>query len=105
MIGKKVKIERTSCLGVEVPEAGEPGYEALLVLTLAVLADVPAYLQIQHTIIYSSRILCLSSCLSSCRSCGTQSYSLCFSNLTDQGDETEGLEREGLEMGDRRWRD
>jgi hypothetical protein len=42
--------ERTSCLSVEVPEAGEPRYEALLVLTLAVLADVPAYSQIQHTI-------------------------------------------------------
>jgi hypothetical protein len=28
------------------------------------------------------------------------SYSLCFSNQTDQGDKTEGLEREGL-----RWRD
>jgi hypothetical protein len=52
-------------------------------------------------IIYSSRILCLSSCLSSCHipviflsswhSCGTLSYSLCFCNQTDQGDETEGL--------------
>ncbi len=31
----------------------------------------------------------------SCHSCGTLSYSLCFSNQTDQGDETEGLEREG----------
>jgi hypothetical protein len=40
-------------------------------------------------IIYSSRILCLSfvlsySFLSSCRNCGTLSYSLCFSNQTDQ---------------------
>ncbi len=25
-------------------------------------------------------------------------YSLCFSDQTDQGDKTEGLEREGLEM-------
>ncbi len=49
--------------------------------------------------IYLSRVLCLSPCrpvvLSSChpvcRSCGTLSYSLCFSNQTDQGDETEGL--------------
>jgi hypothetical protein len=57
--------------------------------------------------IYSSRILCLSSCLSysclssclsSCHSCRTLTYSLCFSNQTDQGDETEGLEMEGLEM-------
>jgi hypothetical protein len=57
-------------------------------------------------IIYSSRVLCLSySCLSSCRpviflsschSCGTLSYSLCFSDQTDQGNETEGLEMEGL---------
>ncbi len=59
------------------------------------------------SIIYSSRILCLSSCrpvifLSSChpvcRSCGTLSYSLCYSNQTDEGDETEGFKREGLEM-------
>ena len=54
------------------------------------------------SIIYSSRILCLSSCrpvifLSySCHSCGTLSYSLCFSDQTDQGNETEGLEMEGL---------
>jgi hypothetical protein len=27
----------------------------------------------------------------SCHSCGTLSYSLCFSNQTDKGDETEGL--------------
>jgi hypothetical protein len=57
------------------------------------------------SIIYLSRILCLSSCLSSCHpvmflsyschSCGTLSYSLCLSNQTDQGNETEGLEREG----------
>ncbi len=31
------------------------------------------------------------------RSCGTLSYSLCFSNQTDQGGETEGFQREGLE--------
>jgi hypothetical protein len=35
--------------------------------------------------------------LSSCHSCGTLSYSLCFSNQADQGDETEGFEGEGLE--------
>ncbi len=57
--------------------------------------------------IYLPRVLChipvvlsviLSSCHPVCRSCGTLSYSLCFSNQTDQGDKTEGLEREGLEM-------
>ncbi len=61
------------------------------------------------SIIYLPRILCLSfvlsySCrpviLSSCHIRGTLSYSLCFSDQTDQGNETEGLEREGL-----RWRD
>jgi hypothetical protein len=36
--------------------------------------------------------------LSSCHSCGTLSYSLCFNNQTDPGDETEGFQREGLEM-------
>jgi hypothetical protein len=51
------------------------------------------------SIIYSSRILCLSSCrpvifLSySCHSCGTLSYSLCFSDQTDQGIEREGVNR------------
>ncbi len=59
-------------------------------------------------IIYLPRILCLSSCLSSCHipviflsschSCGTLSYSLCLSNQTDQGDEREGFEREEIEM-------
>ncbi len=57
--------------------------------------------------IYLSRVLCLSSCLSSCRpvvlsyschSCGTLSYSLCHSNQTDRVVETEGFEREGLEV-------
>jgi hypothetical protein len=60
--------------------------------------------------IYLGSSVCLSSChipscrpvifLSSCHICGTLSYSLRFGNQTDQGDETEGLEREGL-----RWRD
>ncbi len=40
----------------------------------------------------------LSSCHPVCRSCGTLSYSLCFSNQTDQGDEMEGFDGEGLEM-------
>ncbi len=74
-------------------------------------------IQIVISIIYSSRILglssCLSSChipvifLSSCHSCGrgTLSYSLCFRNQADQGDEREGFEREGYRWSDRRWRD
>jgi hypothetical protein len=51
-----------------------------------------------------TRVLCLSySChiplfLSSCQSCRTLNYSWCFSDQTDQGDETESFEREGLEM-------
>jgi hypothetical protein len=63
------------------------------------------------SIIYSSSILCLSSChipvvfLSSCHSCGTLSYSLCLSNQTDQGDEREGFEREGYRWRDRKWGD
>ena len=36
---------------------------------------------------------------------GELSYSLCFSNQTDQGDEREGFEREGYRWKDRRWRD
>jgi hypothetical protein len=43
-------------------------------------------------------VIFLSVILSSCRSCGTLSYSLCFSNQTDQGDETEGFEREILQI-------
>jgi hypothetical protein len=51
--------------------------------------------------IYLGSSVCLSSChipscrpvifLSSCHICGTLSYSLCFSNQTDQGDKTEVL--------------
>ncbi len=37
-------------------------------------------------------------CVSVCHNCGTLCYSLSFNNQTDQGGETEGLEREGLEM-------
>ena len=54
--------------------------------------------------IYLGSSVCLSSChipvvLSySCHICGTLSYSLCFRNQTDQGDKTEGFEREGLEI-------
>jgi hypothetical protein len=33
-----------------------------------------------------------------CRSCGTLSYSLCFTHHIDQGDKTEGFKKEGLEM-------
>jgi hypothetical protein len=39
-----------------------------------------------------------------CHNCGMLSYSSSFSNQTDQGDATEGLEMEGLEM-DRYGRD
>jgi hypothetical protein len=37
-------------------------------------------------------------CVCVCHKCGTLSYSFCFSNQFDQGDETEGLAMEGLEM-------
>jgi hypothetical protein len=33
-----------------------------------------------------------------CHNCGTLCYSFSFGNQTDQGDETEGLKREGLKM-------
>ncbi len=50
-------------------------------------------------IIYLPWVLCLSVCDSVCvcvcLNCGTIWYSFSFSNQTDQGDETEGLEREG----------
>ena len=36
--------------------------------------------------------------LSSCHICGTLSYSLCLRIQTDRVDETEGFEREGLQM-------
>ncbi len=37
-------------------------------------------------------------CVCVCHNCGTLCYSFSFGNQTDQGDETEGLEREGLKM-------
>ncbi len=47
-------------------------------------------------IIYLSRVLCLSVCVCVCVTFAERSgYSFSFSNQTDQGDETEGLEREG----------
>jgi hypothetical protein len=49
-------------------------------------------------IIYLSRILCLCVCVCVTICCGTLCYSFSFNNKTDQGDETEGLQREGLEM-------
>ncbi len=49
-------------------------------------------------IIYLSRILCLCVCVCVTICCGTVCYSFSFNNQTDQGDETEGLQREGLEM-------
>jgi hypothetical protein len=48
------------------------------------------------SIIYLSRILCLSVCATICW--GTLCYSFSFNNQTDLGDETEGLNMEGLEM-------
>jgi hypothetical protein len=52
--------------------------------------------------IYLPRVLCLSVCDYVCvcvTICvGTLYYSFSFSNQTDYGDETEDLEREGLEM-------
>jgi hypothetical protein len=53
--------------------------------------------------IYLGSSVCLSSChipviLSSCHICGTLSYSLCLRIQTDRVDETEGFEREGLQM-------
>ncbi len=44
--------------------------------------------------IYLGYFVCV--CVTIC--CGTLCYSFSFGNQTDQGDETEGLEREGLEM-------
>ncbi len=54
----------------------------------------------QIFIIYLSRVLCLSySChIPVCRCCGTLSYSLCFTHQIDQGEETEGFKKEGLEL-------
>ncbi len=42
--------------------------------------------------------LCVIVCVCVCHNCGTLCYSFSFGNQTDQGDETEGLEREGLKM-------
>jgi hypothetical protein len=33
-----------------------------------------------------------------CHNCGTLCYSFSFNNQTDQGDEKDGLQREGLKM-------
>ncbi len=41
-------------------------------------------------------IVCVCVCV--CHNCGTLCYSFSFGNQTDEGDETEGLEREGLKM-------
>jgi hypothetical protein len=64
---------------------------------------LPDFFVYNLSYIHLGSSVCLSSChipvvLSSCHICGTLSYSLCFSNQTDQGDKTEGFEREGLEM-------
>ncbi len=54
---------------------------------------------LRTSIIYLSRVLCLSVCDCVCVCvticCGTLCYSVSFSNQIDQGDQTEGLEREG----------
>jgi hypothetical protein len=54
------------------------------------------------SIIYLPWVLCLSVCDSVCvcvTICvGTLCYSFSFNNQTDQGDEREGLKREGLKM-------
>jgi hypothetical protein len=42
--------------------------------------------------------LCVIVCVCVCHNCGRLCYSFSFSNQTDQGDETEGLEREGLKI-------
>ena len=62
----------------------------------------------RKSIIYLSRILCLSVCECVCVfvcvcvtvCCGTLCYSFSFNNQTDQRDETEGLEREGIRGGE-----
>ncbi len=42
--------------------------------------------------------LCVMVCVCVTICCGTLTYSFSFGNQTDQGDKTEGLEMEGLEM-------
>ncbi len=50
--------------------------------------------------IYLGYFVCVCVCVCVCVTIcvGTLCYSFSFNNQTDQGDETEGLEREGLEM-------
>jgi hypothetical protein len=48
--------------------------------------------------IYLGYFVCLCVIVCVCHNCGTLCYSFSFGNQTDQGDETEGLEREGLKM-------
>ncbi len=48
--------------------------------------------------IYLGYFVCVCVCVCVTICCGTFSYSFSFNNQTDQGDETEGLEGEGLEM-------
>jgi hypothetical protein len=47
------------------------------------------------SIIYLSRVLCLCVCVCVTICVGTLCYSFSFINQTDQGEETEGSEREG----------
>ncbi len=77
-----------------------------MVLDVCQQMKVVGWVDVGVLIIYLPKVLCLSySChiipvvLSySCRNCGMLSYSLSFSNQTDQVDEREGFGREGLEM-------
>jgi hypothetical protein len=48
--------------------------------------------------IYLGYFVCLCVKVCVCHNCGTLCYSFSFGNQTDQGDETEDLEREGLKM-------
>ncbi len=83
--------------------------------TLSVLTGLPKsllririnkFMPIYLSYIYLGSSVChpvchpviLSSCHPVCRCCGTLGKSLCFSNQTDEGDKTEGLEMEGLEI-------
>jgi hypothetical protein len=48
--------------------------------------------------IYLGYFVCVCVCVCVTICVGTLCYSLSFINQTDQGDETEGFKREGLEM-------
>jgi hypothetical protein len=60
------------------------------------------YYQLLHTIylsyIYLGYFVCVCVCVCVTICVGTLCYSYSFNNQTDQGDETEGMKREGLKM-------